>query len=72
MKRLEFLRRDRKLSQRELGKRAGVNASYICNAERRGMELYPSQAQRLAAALDWLGEPSELFEEVRANERDAV
>lgn len=68
MKRLEFMRRDNGLSQRELGRLSGVNASYICNAERRGMELYPSQAQRLAEALEWRGDPSQLFEEVRADE----
>lgn len=72
MKRLEFLRRDKEFSQRELGKRAGVNASYICNAERRGMELYPSQAKRLADALGWRGEPSELFEEVKVDEPSNV
>ncbi|WP_172623372.1 helix-turn-helix domain-containing protein [Arabiibacter massiliensis] len=68
MKRLEFLRRDKKLSQRELGRLAGVSASYICNAESRGLILFPSQAQRLARELGWEGDASELFEEVKANE----
>lgn len=68
MKRLEFLRRDRGLSQRQLGAAAQVNASYICNAERRGLVLYPEQAKRLAAALDWSGDPTELFEEVVADD----
>lgn len=64
MKRLQFMRLDQKKSQRALGSEAGVNASYICNAERRGMVLYPAQAQRLAHALGWGGDPMELFEEV--------
>lgn len=64
MKRMELLRRNRNLSQRELGKLASVNASYICNAERRGMRLFDSQAQRLAVALDWQGQAEDLFEEV--------
>ncbi|WP_281654772.1 XRE family transcriptional regulator [Eggerthella sinensis] len=64
MKRLEFMRRNLRLSQREAGKLAGVNASYICNAEKRGLILYPDQAKRLSSALGWEGDPAELFEEV--------
>lgn len=68
MRRLEFLRRTHGLSQRELGKLACVNASYICNAEKRGMILYTDQASRIAKALDWEGEPSKLFEEVSTDD----
>lgn len=68
MKRLEFLRRDRGLSQRQLGAAAKVNASYICNAGKRGLVLYPEQAKRLATALDWGGDPAELFEEVAVDD----
>ncbi len=68
MKRMELLRRDRGLSQRQLGAAAKVNASYICNAERRGLILYPEQARRLAVALNWDGDPSDLFEEVSADD----
>jgi len=71
MKRIEFLRRDQGFSQRQLGAAAKVNASYICNAERRGLVLYPEQARRLAAALDWDGDPSELFEEVTVDDLDS-
>ncbi len=67
MKRLEFLRRNRGWSQRKLGSAAHVNASYICNAERRGLILFDQQAQRLADALDWQGKPAELFEDVIEN-----
>ena len=68
MIRLEFLRRQAKLSQRGLGEMCSprVGACYICNAEKRGMKLYASQAQRLADALGWTGDPEELFEEVEA------
>lgn len=72
MKRLEFLRRNAALSQRGLGKAARVDASYICNAEKRGMSLYPSQAVRLADALGWKGDPMELFEEVEDRECGAA
>lgn len=64
MRRLEFMRRCAGLSQRGLGGLSGVDASYICNAERRGLVLYPGQAKRLADALGWKGDPTELFEEV--------
>ena len=68
MKRLEFMRRSNGWSQRKLGEAAGVSASYICNAESRGMTLYPNQAKRLADALGWRGDPAELFEEVTEND----
>lgn len=64
MKRLEFRRRGKGWSQRKLGEIAGVNASYICNAEKRGMILYPPQAKRIAEALGWKGDPAALFEDV--------
>lgn len=67
MKRLEFLRREQRKTQRGLGCETGVSASYICNAERRGMVLYPTQAARLAKALGWSGDPMELFEEVNVD-----
>lgn len=64
MTRLEFIRRSKGWSQRKLGEAAKVSASYICNAESRGMTLYPNQTKRLADALGWKGDPAELFEEV--------
>lgn len=67
MKRLEYMRREQRKTQRRLGDESGVNASYICNAERRGMVLYPGQAARLAKALGWSGDPMELFEEVNVD-----
>ena len=63
MKRVKYLRQERGLSQRALGERARVDASYICNAESRGLKLYPSQEERIAEALGWEGDPAELFEE---------
>ena len=64
MNRLKLMRISKGLSQRELGKLASVNSSYICNAESRGMTLYPNQAKRIADALGWHGDPMDLFEEV--------
>lgn len=65
MNNLEFMRRQRNLTQRELGKLSTVAASYICNAEKRGLILFEGQAQRIADVLGWTGDPMELFEEVK-------
>ena len=65
MNRLKFMRLNAKLSQRQLGEKSGVAASDVCKAESRGLRLYPVQAQRVAAALGWRGDPMELFEEVK-------
>ena len=64
MKRIKYLRQEMGLSQRALGERARVDASYICNAESRGLRLYQSQQARLAEALGWEGDPAALFEEI--------
>lgn len=66
MKRLEFMRRDKGLTQRSLGAACSpmVAPADICKAERGRLVLYPGQAQRIADALGWKGDPAELFEEV--------
>lgn len=60
---MEFLRRSKKLSQRALGELARVDAGYICTAEKygfaRGVRL-----DRIAAALDWQGDPEQLLEQI--------
>lgn len=63
---LKKLRMDAGLSQRRLGRLCTpeVDPSYICNAENRGYRLYPSQLERLAAALGWEADPSDLLKEV--------
>lgn len=40
-----------KMSQRDFGAYVGVDASYICNAERNGL-LYPEHRKRIAEKLD--------------------
>ena len=63
MRRMEYLRRSRKLSQRALGLLANVDAGYICTAEKygfaRGVRL-----ERIADKLEWQGKPEELLEEL--------
>lgn len=63
---MEKLRRDAGLSQRKLGRacQPEVDPSYISQAERQGLRLYPGQAQRIAAALGYEGDPANLFEAV--------
>lgn len=59
---LELLRRG--ISQRELAEESGVNPSSlsrICNGKE---PAFPKRGQRIAEALGWTGEASELFEEV--------
>lgn len=63
MRLIEYRRRNKGLSQRALGAKARVDAGYICTAEKygfaRGVRL-----DRIAAALDWRGDPEQLLEEV--------
>lgn len=65
MRLLEQMRRERGLSQLELGCKCkpSVAPSYLSNAERHGF-IYPSQLKRIAKALRYEGDPSELLEEV--------
>ena len=60
---LELERRKRGMTQAELGKLAGVDASYICRAERYGM-AYDGHLDKLASALGWEGPPANLMKEV--------
>lgn len=63
MRVVEYMRRNRGLSQRALGALARVDAGYICTAEKygfaRGVRL-----NRIASALGWSGKPEDLLEEV--------
>ena len=61
---LELLRRD--MSQRELAKRAHVNEASISRICRGKEPAYTKRGERIAAALGWTGDPTELFEEVDA------
>ena len=65
MNRLKFMRLNAGLSQRQLGEKSNVAAPDICKAEKGRLLLYPDQAQRIAAALGWQGDPMELFKEVK-------
>lgn len=65
VQRLTMLRKEKGLSQRALSRESGVDASTISRAEKQAL-MYRSQAQNIADALGWEGDPMELFEEVEA------
>ncbi len=65
MQRLTMLRKEKGLSQRALSRVSGIDASTISRAEKQSL-MYRSQAQNIADALGWEGDPMELFEEVEA------
>lgn len=60
---LERVRHARGMTQQRLAKSSGVDSSYISKAENGLVRLYPSQLAKLAAALEWDGDPGELLEE---------
>ena len=54
----------RGLSQARLARLAEVNATSLSRIVRGIEPAYPKRGQRIADALGWKGNPSELFEEV--------
>ena len=58
------------LSQSKLARLADVNQTSMSRIERGLEPAYPMRAKRIARALGWRGEPSDLFEEV-GHEHDA-
>lgn len=63
MRRIEFLRRGLGMTQREFGNHVGVDASYICNAEKNGV-MYASHLRRIAEKLGMSEDGSSLLDEV--------
>ncbi len=63
MKRVTTERNKRGWSQAELARRAGINASSMSRIEKGIEPAYPKRGKKIADALGWEGEPSELFED---------
>ena len=63
MRNLELERRKRGWSQMDVSISSGVDASYICKAERYGI-AYAAHLEKLAEALDWDKDPQSLLEVV--------
>ena len=64
MLRITALREAKNISRAELARRSGLNASSISWIETGRFIPYPSQLDKLAAALEYAGDPSELIQEV--------
>lgn len=58
------VRRERGMSKAELARAARMQAGVVAWVEDGRYIPYESQLQKLAAALEWKGEPIELLEEV--------
>lgn len=65
MLRLKYERERQGLSQNKLSHMADVNATSLSRIERGLEPPYPNRGKRIADALGWKGDPSELFEEMR-------
>lgn len=64
MKRITRIRKSKGWSQAELARRAGIHPSSLSRIESGEEPPYRGRALRLADALGWAGDPSELFEDV--------
>jgi transcriptional regulator with XRE-family HTH domain len=56
------------LSQAALAREIGCNASSMSRIESGKEPPYPLRSKRIAEALGWTGDPSELFEEAEEDE----
>ena len=72
MKRVVLERQKLGMSQAKLARIAEVNQSCMSRIESGKEPPYPRRGKRIADALGWAGDPSELFEEVEADELAAV
>ena len=61
------LRVEQGMSQAALARLADLNPSTVCGFESGRLRPYPSQAQKVANALNWDGDPDDLFKDVSAN-----
>lgn len=64
MKRIEFMRRNRGLTKRQLSEMLNFRITDVSKLEKRVLDIHPRKAARLADALGWEGDPMELFEEI--------
>lgn len=62
--RVSYVRKEQGMSQAALARAAGINQASMSRIE-NGMEpAYPNRGKRIADALGWKGDLSELFEAV--------
>ncbi len=68
MIRLKVILFDKRMSQAQLSFAAKVNQSSLSKILNGKEPPYPNRAKRIADALNWEGDPMELFEEVDEDE----
>lgn len=65
MTRLTIERKRRGLSRAALARSANLNAVTVGQIESQRFRPYPVQLEKLAAALEWRGDPAALLDEVQ-------
>ena len=55
----------KRMTQADLAQRTGIDPASVSRIVRGVEPAYPKRGKRIADALGWAGDPSELFEEVR-------
>ena len=64
MLKITVVRKQKGLTQSELSKMTGIPKPQISAIENRRVYAWKGWQKRIADALGWMGEPSELFEDV--------
>lgn len=72
MLRMELERKRRYMSQRKLAQLASMNQCSVSAVERGREIAWPKWRRNIADALEWRGDPAELFEEVGEDEAATV
>lgn len=57
--------RERKISQSRLCRETGMHTSSMSQIVSGRLKPYPGQVEKIVKALDWKGDPAELFEEAK-------
>ena len=67
--RLSYELWQRRMTQADLARAAGIDPGVISKLVCGVMKPYPGYASKIAAAIDWRGDPAKLFEEVGKDEQ---
>lgn len=55
------------MKQTDISRITGMHVTSISQIENGHLRPYPGQVEKMVSALNWHGDPAELFEEVTAN-----
>ena len=64
MLRIKQVLEDRGITQGELARRCGLKRQAVSRIVNGAEPAYAKRGERIAAALDWPGDPAELFEQI--------